>query len=100
MRLLRFLSRVAFICNVSFVLTSLAQYVPHLQDGTILSTIVVMGYLMSIVVNILVNLSLLVVWAFRKRAMEIPLWLVIVNFIFFVVQLLILFLNTHDPRHT
>jgi len=100
MRLLRFLSRVAFICNICYLLTSLAQYVPNLEDGNILSTMIVLGWFFSILVNVLVNGWILVVWAFRKGRLEVPRWLMIVNFIFLVVQLLILFFFTHDPGNS
>lgn len=100
MRLLRFLSRVAFICNICYLLTSLAQYVPNLENGNILSTMIVLGWLLSILVNVLVNGWVLVVWAFTKGRLDVPRWLMIINFIILVVQLLILFFFTHDSRNT
>ena len=92
MRLLRFLSRVAFICNICFLLASLEQYLPKVPEGAV-STIIVMGYLMGIVINILVNFTLLVVWAFKKGALAVPAWLWIVNLIFLIIQLVILFVH-------
>ncbi len=73
MRLLRFLSRVAFICNICYLLVSLAQYVPNLPEGSVVSTIIVLGWLLAIIINALVNGWILVVWAFRKKPLEVPL---------------------------
>jgi len=94
MRLLRLLSRVAFICNICFLLASLDQYLPNPPEGQIISTIIVLGYILAILVNIVVNGWILVAWAFRKRPLDIPRWLWIINLIFLVVQLVILFIHT------
>ncbi|MBN9380395.1 MAG: hypothetical protein J0H74_06500 [Chitinophagaceae bacterium] len=94
MRLLRHLSRVAFICNICYLLASLVQYIPNPPEGEALSTIIVLGWLLSILVNFVVNGWLLVVWAFRKGLLDIPRWLWIVNLIFLIVQLVILFIRT------
>jgi len=94
MRLLRHLSRVAFICNICYLLASLVQYMPNPPEGNTLSTIIVLGWMLSILVNIVVNGWLLVVWAFRKGALDIPRWLWIVNLVFLIVQLVILFIHT------
>jgi len=94
MRLLRLLSRVAFICNICFLLASLDQYLPNPPEGQIISTIIVLGYILAILVNVVVNGWILVAWAFRKRPLDIPRWLWIINLIFLVVQLVILFIHT------
>lgn len=94
MRLLRLLSRVAFICNICYLLASLVQYLPNPPEGNVLSTIIVLGWLLSILVNIVVNAWLLVVWAFKRGPLQIPRWLWIVNLIFLIVQLIILFIHT------
>jgi len=101
MGLLRFLSRVAFICNICYLLTSLARYGPPiLSNNDIISTIIVLGWLMAIIVNILVNLWALVAWSFRKGALHVPRWLLIVNFIFLLAQLTTILFLTHDPRNS
>jgi hypothetical protein len=75
MQLLRFLSRVAFICNICFLLASF----------------IVLGYMVSILVNVVVNCWLIVLlFAKRLRTAGVPLWLLIVNFIFFMIQLFLL----------
>jgi hypothetical protein len=94
MRLLRLLSRVAFICNICYLLASLVQYLPNPPEGDVLSTIIVLGWLLSILVNLVVNGWLLIVWVFRKGSLNVSRWLWIVNLIFLIVQLIILFIHT------
>lgn len=87
MRLFRLLSRVAFICNVCFVLTSCVQYLPHPPEGDLISTIIVLGYFLAMTINVLLNLVLIIMWIFGKLpAARIPAWLLIVNFLFFILQ--------------
>jgi hypothetical protein len=87
MRFFRLLSRVAFICNICFVLTALVQWLPNPPEGDILSTIIVLGYFLAIAVNVLLNLSLIVVFVFGKlEAAHIPVWLLVINFLFFILQ--------------
>ena len=96
MRLLRFLSRVAFICNVCFLLASCTQWLPALPDNALLSDIIVLGYLVSLVVNLIVGLMMIVLLlAGQVRKTGIPVWLLIVNFVFFIVQILLLIVNRH-----
>ena len=93
MRLLRLLSRVAFICNVCFVLASVVQYLPNPPEGEVISSIIVLGYFLSVIVNVLINLSLFILLIFGKlRKAMIPAWLLIVNFLFFVVQFIVILL--------
>jgi hypothetical protein len=96
MRLIRFFSRVAFICNICFLAASLTQWLPALPDNALLSDIIILGYLVSIVVNLLVNLALLLLLLVgRLRRANVPVWLLIVNFVFFIVQILLLIANRH-----
>jgi hypothetical protein len=94
MRLLRLLSRVAFICNICFLLASFIQWLPNPPEGEPVATVIVMGYLMSALFNIIVNLWVIVLLtAKRLRAAAVPVWLLIANFAFFVLQLSLLILN-------
>jgi hypothetical protein len=98
MRLLRLLSRVAFICNVCFLLASLVQYLPHPPEGEIISSIIVLGYFLSVIVNVLVNLTLLILFIFGKlKTAGVPVWLLIVNFLFFIVQFIVIVLPILTP---
>jgi hypothetical protein len=101
MGLLRFFSRVAFICNICYLLTSLERYGPPiLENNDVISTIIVLGWLLSIGINLLVNLWALVAWSFRKGRLEVPRWLLIVNFIFLLAQLIIILFFMHDSRNS
>jgi cytochrome bd-type quinol oxidase subunit 2 len=91
MRLLRLLSRVAFICNVCFVLTYGVSWLPNPPEGEVVSSIIVLGYFLAVIVNTLVNLCLIILLIFgRLKTNLIPLWLLIVNFIFFIIQFVII----------
>ncbi len=96
MRLVRFLSRVAFICNICFLVATFTRWLPALPDNAITSDVIVLGYLVSVLVNILVNLVVLVLWSIgRLRAAAVPIWLLVVNLIFFIAQILLFYVNLH-----
>ena len=60
----------------------------------LVSLVIVLGYLLSIFVNVVVNCWVLVMLTARRlRAAMVPVWLLLVNFIFFILQLLLLILN-------
>ena len=85
---LLFLSRLAFICNLCFLLTIAirAGLIPH--DNIFSNILVVMGTICSFILNLMVTLILLIWLIIYKRRPEHPLWLIIVNFLFFVFQLI------------
>ena len=88
---LMFFSRVALLCNVCFVLTFLVRYVPSLKEGFFVSTIIIIGLVLSIVINVIINLLyLLVVAAGKPIGNFVPVWLAIINFLFFVLQAILL----------
>ncbi len=99
MRLLRFLYRVAFICNICFLLAILVRYIPSPPEGHIVSTIIVLGFLLGILLNILANVWLLIAWLAKATLSIIPRWLRIVNALFFIIQLYILFFH-HDQQYS
>jgi nitrogen fixation/metabolism regulation signal transduction histidine kinase len=97
MQLLKLLSRVAFICNICFLLASFIQWLPHPPEGEIVSLVILLGYLLSIFVNVVVNLWVLALLAARRlRVAAVPVWLLIVNFIFFALQLTLLLINRNS----
>jgi hypothetical protein len=97
MRWVSFLSRVALVCNLFFVFTVVLHFSNFLQDQAMVSTIVIIGYALSVFVfNPLANVSCLVLLLFRKKLFDVvPKWLVITNFIFLFLQIIyiLLFLN-------
>src|ERR1700722_9406177 len=96
MRLVRFLSRVAFICNICFLVSSLRQWILLPLDNQLASDVIVLGLLVSVVLNVIVNLVVLVLLFIGKlRTAAIPMWLLVVNLIFFIGQILLFYVNLH-----
>ncbi len=93
---MKLFSRLTFICNISFVVFVLLQYIEinnrrhKIEDSVIplpfvTGTLVVLGQL-AIFVNLLFTVSILVM-AVLKKPKPLPRWLVYTNIAFFVVQL-------------
>lgn len=97
MRWLLFISKLAFISNVFFVFTVILHFYSFLQEQALVSTIVIIGYALSVFLfTPLVNILYLVFLVLRRKLFAlVPKWLVITNFIFLLLQLayIILFLN-------
>lgn len=88
---LLFFSRVALLCNLCFLITFLLRYAPELKSGFFVSTIVVMGLVLGIVINSLVNLLyVLAILAGKPIFRFVPLWLIITNILFFLFQAILL----------
>lgn len=86
MRLLLFISRVAIICNICYLVTVIARYFNIDQlPNYIVSSVVVLGFI-AIFLNIVVNLIWLVSLFFAKKF--IPVTIGVINFIFLIFQLL------------
>jgi len=93
MSLLRQLSRVAFICNICFMLAVMILYLKNPPEGELISIIIVLGYVLAAFINLIVNFCYIVRLVFRRPLKKfIPAWLMIANFIFLIPQL-ILFLK-------
>lgn len=97
MRWLLFLSRVAFICNLFFIVSAALQYKNLELNQQVVSTILILGYFLAVFIfNPLANLFYFVTLFTRRRLFSIvPSWLVMANFIFLLLQALfiIFFLN-------
>src|SRR5215216_1857453 len=97
MRWLSFLCKLAFVCNFFFLLTVALHFNSFLEDQAVISTIVIIGYFLSVFIfTPLANVLCLAVLVIRKRLFDVvPKWLVITNFVFLLLQILyvILFLN-------
>jgi hypothetical protein len=91
MRKLLFFSRVAFICNVCFLVTFLMQYSSWIPTEVLSSTILILGNVFALFVNFGVNIFY-GIFLLNKRALllQFPRWLVIANFLFFMIQLILL----------
>jgi hypothetical protein len=87
MQVLKLLVRVAFICNICFLLASLILWLPNPPKGAIVSTVIVMGCLMGLPVNAIV-FGWLLVLAIRKRRGTVVVqgWLMFFNLVIFCCQ--------------
>ena len=89
MQPLLFFSRVAFICNICFLLTISFQFLPTVPDSHFYSTVIVLGFVVAVVINILLNCFIIVLLLWRKPVWPvIPKWLVIFNLICLIPQLI------------
>jgi hypothetical protein len=100
---LAFLSRVAFLCNISLVLAWLLRYLPVMHPphagyflnalveigvGSLVGMILVLGLGLCFLINPVVNIWYAVVLIRRKPLHTlVPVWLAIANFIFLILQL-------------
>jgi len=95
MKRLAFFSRVAFICNIFFVLSFSIQMSNWIRDEQLQSSIVLLGYVLGLPLNFLLNLAYLLFFLFRKKFWQVvPVWLITANILFLVIQILyIIYLN-------
>ena len=89
MRVLKLIARVAFICNICFLVASLILWLPRPPEGQVVSTVIVMGFLMGMPLNI-------IVFGFavaRRWRVGIPIWVLTFNAVVFCLQLTSLILR-------
>ena len=85
------LSRAALICNICFLITLLMHYIPAIASGIFSSTLIILGTVMAIVINVLMNiLYLIIVFYGRPIRKFVPVWLISVNFLFLILQVILL----------
>lgn len=94
------LSRVAFICNICFLIAFSIQMTDWIRNEDISSMIALIGYVMGFILNpFLVVCYFLFFIIARKKLKIVPSWLLTANILFLVIQILyILYLN--DTRHS
>jgi len=98
MRWLLFLSRLAFICNVFFLLAFSLQLSNWIKDQQLTSTILILGYVMGFSLNPFVNLCYLFTSIVsRKKLTIVPSWLIAANVLFLIIDAFyILYINSHQ----
>lgn len=98
MRWLLFLSRLAFICGICFLLSLSLRFYEWTKDQDIASTIITIGYFIGILVVPITMLCYLVVVIRKKNLIAaVPLWLVISNVIFlFILLIYIISINAQS----
>ena len=93
MRWLLFLSRLAFICGVFFLLAislTVRGIENWAKDDTLTSNIIIIGVLMGEIVVPVTNLCYLVIKLARKRS-GVPAWLTVANILFLFVMFFYIF---------
>jgi hypothetical protein len=99
MRWLLFLSRVAFICGIFFLLSISILLYDWTKDQATISTIVMIGHVLGIIIVPFVLVSYLVLILMKKKpTLYIPLWLMIANLLFLFVLLFYIF-YFNDPYY-
>ena len=93
MRWLLFLSKLAFICNLAFLVSFIFRVTNWLTNHDIEAYIIIIGWVLSAVFNpIVVFIYLIVFWINRKRLSIVPVWLIVMNILFLFLQLIFLLL--------
>jgi len=90
MALLRMLHRTAFICNLCFLLGLIILKFRHPVNSGLSSLILVLGFFVSVVLNIVVNVWMGLLRFSNKPLEGIPRWLVFVNGGFLAIQLILM----------
>jgi hypothetical protein len=100
MKGLYFFSRVAFICNICFLVAFSVQLTHWIKNEQLTSTIILIGYVMGFIINPFVNLSyLFTALISRKKLAIVPAWLITANILFLVIQILYIF-YLNDSQHS
>ena len=85
--ILAFLSKLAIICNVCFVISLIVMFVPKINFPVAFSNFVaVLGLEMAPVVSVFFGIALLFMWR-KKKVIELPNWQTIINLLMLLFQL-------------
>ena len=92
MKGLLFLSRLAFLCNLLFLVCLVMQRTEDLiAQSDIKNTIIILGWFLAPIINFGANMA----YGFRllnKKPLNIPIWLVVSNLVFLLFQIFIHFI--------
>ena len=99
MRWLLFLSRLAFICGIFFLLSVSLLMQEWIWDENLKSTIITIGYFMGMIIIPAVNLCYLLVFIVKRKLRQfVPLWLIIANLLF-LLSLIFFIFYLNDPYY-
>ena len=94
MKGLLFLSRLALICNVLFLLCLVLQRThDFINIEGVKGTIIILGWFLAPFINFLAN----ILWLYRlisKRSVNLPAWLAVTNLLFLILQFFVHFILT------
>jgi hypothetical protein len=87
MRWLLFISRLAFICNILFVVSLIAQRVEHVfTNADVNNYIIILGW----IVSPFLNLSAAIIFSIsfiQKKQNKVSRWLLVTNNLFLIFQI-------------
>ncbi|MFN4315818.1 MAG: hypothetical protein ACK4E0_16095 [Chitinophagaceae bacterium] len=97
MRWLLFLSRLAFICGLFFIVSFSLLIRNWAEEDAIVSTIAIIGHVMGVILVPLVNICYLVV-LFWKRDLRsfVPAWLITSNIFFLLLLAFYIYLQNAE----
>ena len=88
---IRFFSKVAFICNICFLLALIIQWMPRPPEGEAVATTIILGYVFAAIVNLIINVWCAILFFSGKLLNNlVPRWLIIANFLFLIPELILL----------
>jgi len=95
MRWLLFLSRLAFICGLFFLLTLSLLVKDWIKDESLVSTIITIGFFMGMIIVPVTLLCYLLLWIFGKKpGTYVPKWLIVANiFVMLILLSYIVYIN-------
>ncbi len=102
MRWLLFLSRLAFICGIFFLLSLSLLIWDWIEDESLVSTIITIGFFMGMIIVPITLICYLVLWLIRKKpAAMVPRWLIIANILVLLLLLGYIYYNNylHDQSN-
>ena len=93
MRWLLFLSKLAFICNLAFLVSFVFKATNWLSNHDIKAYIIIIGWVLSAIFNpVVVFIYLILFWVKRKTLAVVPVWMIVMNILFLFLQLVFLLL--------
>src|SRR6476661_8684470 len=84
----RFLWRVAFLCNLCYLISIYLRMHPSSNYGAAQSTVLIMGTLLAFVLNLLSLILLIIAVNSKREGTKNFLWLPVANLVVFIVQLI------------
>jgi uncharacterized BrkB/YihY/UPF0761 family membrane protein len=99
MRWLLFLSKLAFICGLFFIVSVTLLIKKWVSDPVLESTIITIGYLMGMIIfPATVIIYLVMIIAKKKLTEYVPLWLIFANILFLLLLIYFIF-YLNDPYY-
>lgn len=91
MRSLLFLGRVTFICNLFFIICLLLRHTHFTIPIAFHEFVIIVGWVLSVLLNFIFVLAAVVLHGRKTQALQLN-WLVVVNTLFFLVQIIYRFI--------